>query len=85
MIVVIGLDIVPVFNKIPVSGHEGRIVIRIETVPLNGYTGKNHFYRANRELGRIFKTEYILQYLSDKTMRQRVRRGLLGLTGGSLF
>ena len=44
---------------------------------LNGYTGKNHFYRANRELGRIFKTEYILHYLSDKTMRQRVRRGLL--------
>ncbi len=44
---------------------------------LNGYTGRNHFYRANRELGRIFKTEHILQYLSDKTMRQRIRRGLL--------
>lgn len=25
---------------------------------LNGYNGKNHFYRANRELGRIFKTEH---------------------------
>jgi TnpA family transposase len=44
---------------------------------LNGYTGKNHFYRANRELGRIFKTEHILRYLSDKNMRQRIRRGLL--------
>ena len=32
---------------------------------LAGYCGKNHFYRANRELGRIFKTEYILQYMSD--------------------
>lgn len=44
---------------------------------LNGFTGKNHFYRANRELGRAFKTEHILQYMSDKALRQRTRRGLL--------
>ncbi len=44
---------------------------------LAGYSGKNHFYRANRELGRIFKTIYILQYMSDPVMRGRVRRGLL--------
>jgi TnpA family transposase len=44
---------------------------------LASYTGKNHFYRANRELGRIFKTELILQFMSDPATRQRVRRGLL--------
>ena len=44
---------------------------------LNGYSGKNHFYRANRELGRIFKTEHILQYMSNKSLCQRTRRGLL--------
>ena len=44
---------------------------------LNGFTGKNHFCRANRELGRIFKTEHILQYMSDKALRQRTRSGLL--------
>ena len=44
---------------------------------LVSYSGKNHFYRANPELGRIFKTEYILQFMSDPLMRQRVRRGLL--------
>jgi TnpA family transposase len=44
---------------------------------LNGFSGKNHFYRANRELGRIFKTEYILRYMSDKALRQKVRKGLL--------
>jgi TnpA family transposase len=27
-------------------------------------TAKNHFYRANRDLGRIFKTEFLLSYLS---------------------
>lgn len=26
---------------------------------LIAYSGKNHFYRANRELGRVFKTEHI--------------------------
>jgi TnpA family transposase len=44
---------------------------------LNGFTGKNHFYRANREFGRALKTEHILQYMSDKALRQRTRRGLL--------
>jgi TnpA family transposase len=44
---------------------------------LVSFTGKNHFYRAYRELGRVFKTEYILQYMSDPLTRQRVRRGLL--------
>jgi TnpA family transposase len=44
---------------------------------LNSFSGKNHFYRDNRELGRIFKTEFILQFLSDPATRQRVRRGLL--------
>jgi TnpA family transposase len=44
---------------------------------LAGYSGKNLFCRANRELGRVFKTEYILHYMSDPPVRQRVRRGLL--------
>jgi TnpA family transposase len=44
---------------------------------LASFTGKNHFYRANRELGRIFKTEFILQFMSDPATRQRARRGLL--------
>jgi TnpA family transposase len=45
---------------------------------LVSYSGKNHFYRANRELGRVFKTEHIiLRYMSDPLLRQRTRRGLL--------
>ncbi len=41
------------------------------------YGPKNEFYKANRELGRIFKTEFILQYLSDPNLRRRIHRGLL--------
>jgi hypothetical protein len=40
-------------------------------------TSKNHFYRANRDLGRVFKTEFLLSYLSEPQLRARVRRGLL--------
>src|SRR5262245_669590 len=38
---------------------------------------RNHFYRAVRELGRLYKTVFILDYLSDPALRRRVRRGLL--------
>lgn len=44
---------------------------------LVGFSEKNHFYRANRDLGRIFKTENILEYLSDPLLRQNRRKGLL--------
>lgn len=40
-------------------------------------SGKNHFYRANRDLGRVFKTEFLLSYLSEPLLRARIRRGLL--------
>jgi len=41
------------------------------------YSAKNRFFRANRDLGRVFKTEFILQYLSQPQLRSRIRRGLL--------
>ena len=44
---------------------------------LNGFSSKNRFYRANRELGRVFKTEHIPRYMSDGNMRQCNRCGLL--------
>src|SRR4051794_31577033 len=40
-------------------------------------TAKNRFYRANRDLGRVFKTEFLLGYPSEPPLRSRIRRGLL--------
>ena len=59
------------------SLESGHATASVAMKRLNGYTGKNHFYRANRELGRVFKTEHILSYMSDKPLRERTRRGLL--------
>jgi len=44
---------------------------------LNGFTEKNHFHKANVELGRIFKTEDILYWMADPRKRKRTRKGLL--------
>jgi len=44
---------------------------------LAAYSAKNRFYRACRELGRIFKTEFILNYMSQPHLRTRIRQGLL--------
>ena len=38
---------------------------------LTGFSSNNHFYRANRALGRIFKTENILTYMSDPLLRKK--------------
>lgn len=55
----------------------GHTTASIALKRLASYSKKNHFYRANRELGRVFKTEFILQYMSRPSLRRRVRRGLL--------
>ena len=38
---------------------------------------KNRFYKANRDFGRIIKTENILKYMVNPKLREQRRRGLL--------
>ncbi len=59
------------------SFENGQTTVSAALKRLVGYSSQNYFYRANRELGRIFKTEYILQYMSDPLLRKRPRRRLL--------
>jgi TnpA family transposase len=42
---------------------------------------RNHFYRAVGELGRMYETRFILEYLTEPTLWRRLRRGLLKLVG----
>ncbi len=44
---------------------------------LVAYDNKNHFHRANQDFGRIIKTEFLLDYLSQPPLRKRIRQGLL--------
>lgn len=59
------------------SLESGHVTVSTALKGSASYSGKNHFYRANRELGRVFKTEFILKFMSDPLVRKRIRRGLL--------
>lgn len=56
------------------SGHTTASVAMKRVV---AFGGANHFYRAVREMGRVFKTEFVLDYVARPGLRRRVRRGLL--------
>lgn len=43
----------------------------------NRFKPSNHFYKAARELGRMLKSEFILEYMLDPHLRSRIRKGLL--------
>lgn len=43
---------------------------------LGSYTRQNKVAKALREMGRIEKTIFILDYLSNKKLRRKVQRGL---------
>jgi len=59
------------------SLEKGHVTASIALKRLNAFSAQNQFYKANRELGRIFKTENILNYLSDPKLRKNQRQGLL--------
>ncbi|MDZ7844745.1 MAG: Tn3 family transposase [Anaerolineales bacterium] len=64
-------------GQIYASFENGHTTASTALKRLVGFSNQNYFYRANREWGRIFKTEYILQYMPDPLLRKRSRRGLL--------
>lgn len=59
------------------SLETGHTTASVALKRLASFSPQNQFYRATRELGRIFKTEFILQYNSDASLRRRIQRGLL--------
>jgi TnpA family transposase len=59
------------------SLESGHATASVALKRLASCTAKNRFYRANRDLGRVFKTEFLLSYLSEPQLRSRIRKGLL--------
>ena len=57
--------------------QSGHTTANVALRRLNAMSARNLFYRANRELGRVLKTEFILQYMAQPLLRRRIRRGLL--------
>jgi TnpA family transposase len=59
------------------SLESGHTTASVALKRLASCTAKNRFYRANRDLGRVFKTEFLLSYLSEPQLRSRIRKGSL--------
>ena len=59
------------------SMETGHATASIVLKRLAGFSAKNRLYRAAREFGRAYKTEFVLEYMSEPDLRSRVRRGLL--------
>jgi TnpA family transposase len=57
--------------------QSGHTTANVALKRLNSMSPKNEFYRANRELGRVHKSEFILLYMSQPPLRRRANRGLL--------
>ncbi|SEG81617.1 Tn3 transposase DDE domain-containing protein [Bacillus sp. ok061] len=58
------------------SIREGKVSGALIMGKLGSYTRQNKVAKALREMGRIEKNIFILDYLSDKTLRRKVQRGL---------
>jgi TnpA family transposase len=39
---------------------------------LNSYSQQHHVYLAMRELGRVVRTEFLLRYMDDQSLRKRI-------------
>ncbi|QSW21480.1 Tn3 family transposase [Clostridium gasigenes] len=54
----------------------GKVSASLILEKLGSYSRKNSMAKALREMGKIEKTMFILEYISDKNFRRRIQRGL---------
>jgi TnpA family transposase len=62
--------------RILASVREGRTSVRLLTLRLSSYARQNPLYRVLREVGRIYKTRFIMRYYDDVDFRRRINAGL---------
>lgn len=58
------------------SIREGRVSGSLIMGKLGSYARQNKIATALREIGRIEKTIFILDYITNETLRRRIHRGL---------
>ena len=60
-------------SRLITSIKEGKVKASLILQKINSYARKNHLAIALRELGRLIKTKYLLEYHSNATLRQEVQ------------
>jgi len=62
--------------RILASIHRGATSAVLLCQRLSSYAKQNPLYRALREVGRLFKTDFILRYYDDPQLRRRIHIGM---------
>ena len=62
--------------RLACSIRDGRVSGSLMMSKLGSYARQNSLATALREMGRIEKTIFILDYISDEALRRRIQRGL---------
>jgi TnpA family transposase len=60
------------FLRVAVAIQSGRVTPSWVLTRLNSYSRRNKLYRAFRELGRVFRTLYLLRWIDDDDLRRTV-------------
>ena len=58
--------------RVVISIKEGKVSSDMLLRKLGNYSRKNKLYQAFRELGRVIRTIFLLQFISDKKLRQQI-------------
>jgi TnpA family transposase len=59
--------------QVVLSIQAGKVLPSMLLQKLGVYSRQNHLYKAFSELGRVERTIFLLEYMSDTTMRQHIR------------
>ena len=62
--------------RVVLSIREGKISSATILRKLGNYSRKNRLYQAFRELGRAVRTEFLLRYIQDIVMREKITAGM---------
>jgi TnpA family transposase len=60
------------FLRVALAIQSGRVAPSWVLTRLNSYSRRNKLYRAFRELGRVFRTLYLLRWIDDDDLRRTV-------------
>ena len=63
--------------QVVLSIQTGKVSSAVLLRKLGNYSRKNRLYQAFQELGRVIRTVFLLQYISDMKLRQQITPGFL--------
>jgi TnpA family transposase len=58
--------------QVVLSVRQGKVMPSTILRKLGNYSRKNRLYQVSRELGRAVRTSFLLRYISDRALRQRI-------------